>query len=51
MDERKKWVSLTLQDMNYDKKKSYRLVLKDVETGVEQQSVEVIIDRAFTDDF
>jgi len=26
-------------------------VLRDVETGIEQQSVEVIIDRAFTDDF
>ena len=28
-----------------------RLVLRDAETGIEQQSVEVIIDRAFTDDF
>ena len=29
----------------------YRLVLRDAETGIEQQSVEVVIDRAFTDDF
>jgi len=40
-----------LKDRQYDKKAPYRLVVKDVETGIEQQSVEVIIDRAFTDDF
>ena len=51
LDERKKWVSLVLKDRDYDKKKPYRLVLKDAETGIEQQSVEVVIDRAFTDDF
>lgn len=51
LDERKKWVSLVLKDRQYNKKTSYRLVLLDAETGIEQQSVEVIIDRAFTDDF
>jgi hypothetical protein len=51
MEERKKWVSLVLQDREYDKKIQYRLVLRDAETGIEQQSVPVIIDRAFTDDF
>ena len=51
IDERKKWVYLTLQDRQYDKKIPYRLVLQDAETGIEQQSVPVIIDRAFTDDF
>ena len=51
MDERKKWVNLVLQDRPYDKKTPYRLVLRDAETGIEQQSVEVMIDRAFTDDF
>ena len=51
MDERKKWVTLVLQDRQYDKKTPYRLVLRDAETGIEQQSVEVTIDRAFTDDF
>jgi len=51
MEERKKWISLVLQDREYDKKMSYRLVLRDAETGIEQQSVPVIIDRAFTDDF
>jgi uncharacterized protein (TIGR02687 family) len=51
LDERKKWVSLVLKDRDYNKKTPYRLVLKDAETGIEQQSVEVVIDRAFTDDF
>jgi uncharacterized protein (TIGR02687 family) len=51
LDERKKWVDLVLKERHYDKKTPYRLVLKDAETGIEQQSVQVIIDRAFTDDF
>lgn len=51
MDERKKWVNLVLQERQYNKKTPYRLVLRDAETGIEQLSVEVTIDRAFTDDF
>jgi hypothetical protein len=51
LDERKKWVNLVLKDRQYNKKTPYRLVLRDAETGIEQQSVDVIIDRAFTDDF
>jgi uncharacterized protein (TIGR02687 family) len=51
LEDRKKWVSLVLEDGVYDKKKPYKLILRDAETGIEQQSVEVIIDRAFTDDF
>ena len=51
LDERKKWVSLVLKDRPYSKKTPYRLVLRDADTGIEQQSVEVTIDRAFTDDF
>lgn len=51
LDERKKWVNLVLKDRQYNKKTPYRLVLQDAETGIEHQSVEVIIDRAFTDDF
>jgi uncharacterized protein (TIGR02687 family) len=51
LDERKKWINLVLKDRQYNKKTPYRLVLRDAETGIEQQSVEVIIDRAFTDDF
>lgn len=51
MDDRKKWVRLVLQDRKYDKKTEYRLILRDAETGIEQQSMAVTIDRAFTDDF
>jgi len=51
MEDRKKWIKLVLKDRQYNKKTPYRLVLRDAETGIEQQSVEVIIDRAFTDDF
>jgi uncharacterized protein (TIGR02687 family) len=51
LDERKKWIDLVLKERHYNKKTLYRLVLKEAETGIEQQSVEVIIDRAFTDDF
>jgi uncharacterized protein (TIGR02687 family) len=51
MDERTKWVSLVLRDRPYDKKTRYRLVLRAADTGIEQASVDVIIDRTFTDDF
>jgi hypothetical protein len=51
MDERKKWVNLVLRDREYNKKTSYRLVLRDAETGIEEQGVSVVIDRAFSDDF
>lgn len=51
LDDRKKWVPLTLQERTYNKKTPYRLVLQDAETGVQQQSIEVMIDRAYTDDF
>ena len=51
LNERKKWVPLVLLDRQYDKRKPYRLVLREAETGIEQQSVEVTIDRAFSDDF
>jgi uncharacterized protein (TIGR02687 family) len=51
MDERTKQVVLVLQDRQYDKKNKYRLVLRDANTDIEQSNIEVIIDRAFTDDF
>ena len=35
----------------HDKTTRYRLVLRDADTGIEQSSVDVIIDRAFADDF
>ena len=51
LDDRQKQVIFTLQDRQYDKKTPYRLVLRDADTGIEQQSVDVIIDRAISDDF
>jgi uncharacterized protein (TIGR02687 family) len=51
MEERKKWVHVVLQDRQYHKSTSYRLVLRDADTGIEQQSVPVIIDKVFADDF
>ena len=51
LDERKQWVSLVLKERQYHKKTPYRLVLRDADTGIEQQSVDVMINRAFTDDF
>ena len=51
MSERQKDIYLVLQERQYDKKTPYRLTLRDAETGIEQQHVIVIIDRAITDDF
>ena len=51
LDDRQKSVILTLQDRQYNKKSAYRLVLRDAETGIDQQSVDVIIDRVIADDF
>jgi hypothetical protein len=51
MEDRKKWVVLTLTGRSFDKKKLYHLVLLDHESGIEQQRVEVIIDRAVSDEF
>lgn len=51
LDERQKSVVLPLQDREFNKSTSYRLVLRDADTGIDQQSVEVTIDRAITDDF
>lgn len=51
MDERTKQVVLVLEDRSYDKKTKYVLRLRDAETDIEQSTVDVIIDRAFSDDF
>ena len=51
LDERQKPVILTLGDRPYDKRTPYRLVLRDAGTGIEQASLDIIIDRAITDDF
>lgn len=51
MDERKKWVTLVLQKRDYQKTTPYRIILRDADTDIEIQSMPVIIDRAFSDDF
>ncbi|MCI0422011.1 MAG: BREX-1 system phosphatase PglZ type A [Acidobacteria bacterium] len=51
MEDRRKWVPLVLRDRQYNKKTSYYLILRDSKTNLEQQRVEVTIDKAFSDDF
>lgn len=51
LEERKKSIKLNLSSAEYDKSKPYRLVLRDAETDTEVQSLSVVIDRSFTDDF
>jgi len=51
LDDRQQSIILTLQDRQYDKRTPYRLLLRDAETGIEQHSETVIIDRAISDDF
>ena len=51
MGERKKSLTLILREHQYDKRATYQLILRDVETGIEHQSIPIIIDRAFSDDF
>lgn len=50
-DQRQKSVILTLQDRKYDKNVRYRLVLRDAVTDIEQEGLDVTIDRAIIDDF
>ena len=51
IDERKKSIRLELRTGSYDKTTAYRLVLRDAESDAEVQSVPVVIDRSFDDDF
>ena len=51
LDGRQKSVILTLRDRPYDKHTLYRLVLRDAYTDIEQESLDITIDRAITDDF
>ena len=51
MDERTRQIVLVLEDRQYDKKTKYRLVMRDADTDIEQSSVDLIIDRTFSDDF
>jgi uncharacterized protein (TIGR02687 family) len=51
MGERTKTIFLSLKAGEYDRKKAYHLILRNAEDQVELQRIEVIIDRAFQDDF
>ena len=51
IEERKKSLLFELRSGTYDKSIAYRLVLRDADSDAEVQSVPVIIDRSFDDDF
>jgi uncharacterized protein (TIGR02687 family) len=51
MADRKKEVVLTLKNINFVGGKAYRLILRNAETDIEEQSIPVRIDRVFTSDF
>lgn len=51
MDERKKSIILTLQAGNYDSKKDYYLVVRDVDSKVELHRMPMKIDLALANDF
>jgi uncharacterized protein (TIGR02687 family) len=51
IDERTREVTLTLEDRTFDKRRPYRLVLRDAETDIELADTRVTIERAFSDDF
>ena len=51
IEERKKPLRFELRTGTYDKTTPYRLVLRDAESDAEVQSVPVVIDRSFDDDF
>lgn len=51
MSERVKEARLVVESGDYDKKKEYHLVLRDVETQAEVERYPVIIDLAFINDF
>jgi hypothetical protein len=51
LDDRKKWITLTLAGQSFDKKKSYKLILTDAATGSPEASVDITIDRMVTDEF
>ena len=51
IEERKKSIRIELRTGTFNKITPYRLVLRDVESDAEVQSVPVVIDRSFDDDF
>jgi uncharacterized protein (TIGR02687 family) len=51
IEDRKKSIRFELRKGTYDKTTPYRLVLRDVDSDAEVQSMPVVIDRSFEDDF
>tara|TARA_R110002072_G_scaffold66954_3_gene164589 strand:+ start:2509 stop:5127 length:2619 start_codon:yes stop_codon:yes gene_type:complete len=51
IEERKRSIRLELRAGEFDKSTNYQLVLRDADTGAEVQTVPVVIDRSFDDDF
>jgi hypothetical protein len=51
MRQRTKEITFTLQNVTFDRKKTYRLILRDAATDREVLSVPMRIERAFTEDF
>lgn len=49
--DRKKEVLLTLKNIAFSNSKPYRLVLRNADTDIEEQSIQVRIDRVFASDF
>lgn len=51
MSDRKKEVILTLKNLVFSNTEKYRLVFRNASTDIDEQSIPVRIDRAFTSDF
>ncbi len=51
IEERKRSIRFELRTGTFDKATAYRLVLRDIESEAEVQSMPVVIDRSFDDDF
>jgi uncharacterized protein (TIGR02687 family) len=51
MADRKKEITLTLKNMVFSNTEKYRLVFRNANTDIDEQSIPVRIDRAFTSDF
>ncbi len=51
MNDWEKSVSLTLEGRSFDNSKTYRLVLRNADTGVDEARFDLTIDLAFTNDF
>ena len=51
LSDRKREVVLTLKNVDFLAGKVYKLILRNAETDIEEQSIPVRIDRVFTSDF